>query len=117
MICGLRTPQQSAWRQPHTMGDDKYARIGIIPSAARAGGSVIEGTKMLRVMVMARRKMPKSAQNIFNNQQRLVVAMEGSEGVVRMGPPWSPHGGGGALLAASRSVLRVNSTTTMRGGE
>jgi hypothetical protein len=72
------------------MGDDKYTRFGIIPSAARAGGSVIEGTKMLRVMVMARRKMPKSAQNIFNNQQRLVVAMEavkGWRGWVLRGPP------------------------------
>jgi hypothetical protein len=34
---------------------------------------------------MARRKVLKSAQIIFNNQQRLVVALEGSGGVVQMG--------------------------------
>ena len=35
--------------------------------------------------VMARRKVSKSAQIIFNNQQRLVVALEGSGGVAQMG--------------------------------
>jgi hypothetical protein len=35
---------------PHTMGDDAYAWFGIIPLAARAVGSVIEGKKMLRVV-------------------------------------------------------------------
>jgi hypothetical protein len=34
---------------------------------------------------MARRKVSKSAQIIFNNQQRLVVALEGSGGVAQMG--------------------------------
>jgi len=34
---------------------------------------------------MARRKVPKSAQNISNNQQRLVVAIEGSGGLALMG--------------------------------
>ena len=33
----------------------------------------------------ARRKVSKSAQIIFNNQQRLVVALEGSGGVAQMG--------------------------------
>ena len=70
-------------RHPHTMGDDEYAWFGIIPSPAQAVGSIIEGTKML--WVMARKKMPKLAQNIFNNQQWLVVAMEDCGGVARMG--------------------------------
>ncbi len=35
--------------------------------------------------VMSRRKVSKSAQIIFNNQQRLVVALEGSGGVAQMG--------------------------------
>ena len=35
--------------------------------------------------VMARRKVSKLAQIIFNNQQRLVVALEGSGGVAQMG--------------------------------
>ena len=35
--------------------------------------------------VMVRRKMSKSAQIIFNNQQRLVVALEGSGGVAQIG--------------------------------
>ena len=35
--------------------------------------------------VMARRKVSKSAQIIFNNQQRLVVALNGIGGVVQMG--------------------------------
>ena len=65
-------------RHPHTMGDDEYAWFGIIPSPAQAVGSIIEGTKML--CVMARKKMPKLAQNIFNNQKRLMVALEGSGG-------------------------------------
>jgi hypothetical protein len=34
---------------------------------------------------MARRKVSKSAQIIFNNQQRLVVALNGIGGVVQMG--------------------------------
>jgi hypothetical protein len=35
--------------------------------------------------VMVRRKVPKLAKIKFNNQQRLVVAMEGSGGVAEMG--------------------------------
>ena len=35
--------------------------------------------------MMVRRKVSKSAQIIFNNQQRLVVALEGSGGVAQMG--------------------------------
>jgi len=35
--------------------------------------------------VMSRRKVSKLAEIIFNNQQRLVVALEGSVGVVQMG--------------------------------
>jgi hypothetical protein len=35
--------------------------------------------------MMARRKVSKLAQIIFNNQQRLVVALEGSGGVAQMG--------------------------------
>jgi hypothetical protein len=34
---------------------------------------------------MARTKVSKSAQIIFNNQQRLVVVLEGSVGVAQMG--------------------------------
>ncbi len=34
---------------------------------------------------MARRKVSKSAKIIFNNQQRLMVALEGSGGVQRFG--------------------------------
>ena len=34
---------------------------------------------------MAKRKVSKSTQIIFNNQQRLVVALEGSGGVAQMG--------------------------------
>jgi hypothetical protein len=34
---------------------------------------------------MARKKVSKSAQIIFNNQQRLVVALKGSGGVAQMG--------------------------------
>ena len=34
---------------------------------------------------MARRKVSKLAQIIFNNQQRLVVALEGIGGVAQMG--------------------------------
>ncbi len=72
------SPNKVHRRHPPTIGYDEYAWFGIIPSAARAVGSIIEGTKMLGVM--ARRKVPKLAQNIFNNQQRLVVVMEGSGG-------------------------------------
>ncbi len=79
------------------------AWFGIIPSSAQIVGSVIEGKIFLRVGsahqetcggyndgdegLMARRKVPKLAQNIFNNQQRLVVAMggHGGGGVARMG--------------------------------
>ena len=83
------------------MGDDSCAWFGVISSTASAVGSVIESKKMLRVGsahqetfggyidgdggVMARRKVSKSAQIIFNNQQRLVVALEGSGGVAQMG--------------------------------
>ena len=65
-----------------------------IHSHASAVGSVIESKKMLRVGsahqetfggyidgdggMMVRRKVSKMAQIIFNNQQRLVVALEGS---------------------------------------
>ena len=35
--------------------------------------------------VRARIKVPKLANNIFNNQHGLVVAMEGGRGVTRMG--------------------------------
>jgi hypothetical protein len=35
--------------------------------------------------MMAKRKVSKSAQIIFNNQQRLVVALEGCRGVAQMG--------------------------------
>jgi hypothetical protein len=34
--------------------------------------------------VMVRRKVPKFTQNIFNNQQRVVVVMEGSGRVAQM---------------------------------
>ena len=34
--------------------------------------------------VMVRRKVPKSTQNIFSNQQMVVLVMEGSGGVARM---------------------------------
>ena len=83
------------------MGDDSCTWFGVISSTASAVGSVIESKKMLRVGsahqetfggyidgdggVMARRKVSKSAQIIFNNQQRLVVALEGSGGVAQMG--------------------------------
>jgi hypothetical protein len=76
------------------MGDDACPWFGVISSTASAVGSVIESKKMLCVGsahqetfggyidgdggVMARRKVLKSAQIIFNNQQRLVVALEGS---------------------------------------
>ena len=65
------------------MGDDECAWFGVISSTASAVGSEIESKKMLRFGgyidgVMARRKVSKSAQIIFNNQQRLVVALEGS---------------------------------------
>jgi len=39
----------------------------------------------MRWGVMARRKLVKSAQIIFNNKQRLVVALEGRGGVAQMG--------------------------------
>ena len=39
----------------------------------------------MRWGVMARRKVAKSEQIIFNNQQRLVVALEGRGGVAQMG--------------------------------
>jgi len=35
--------------------------------------------------VMVRRKVSKLAQIIFNNQQKLVVVLEGSGGVAQMG--------------------------------
>ena len=86
---------------PHTMGDDSCTWFGVISSTASAVGSVIESKTMLRVGsahqetfgwyidgdggMMARRKVSKSAQIIFNNQQRLVVALEGSGGVAQMG--------------------------------
>ena len=82
------------------MGNDTCTWFGVISSTAPAVGSVIEGKKMLRVGsayqetfggyidggggVMARRKVSKSAKIISNNQQRLVVAMEGNGGVAQM---------------------------------
>jgi hypothetical protein len=76
------------------MGDDSCAWFGVISSKSSAVGSVIDREKKLRVgsahqetfggyidgdgMMMVRRKVSKSAQIIFNNQQRLVVALEGS---------------------------------------
>ena len=88
-------------RHPHTMGDDSCTWFGVISSTASAVGSVIESKRMLRDGsvhqetfggysdgdwgMMARRKLSKLAQIIFNNQQRLVVALEGSGGVAQMG--------------------------------
>jgi len=82
------------------MGDDSCAWLGVISSTASVG-SVIESKKMLRVGgahqetfggyidgdggMMVRREVSKLAQIIFNNQQRLVVALEGSGGVAQMG--------------------------------
>jgi hypothetical protein len=73
---------------PHTMGDDICAWFGKIPSTSLIVSSVIEGEKTLWVWtvqhqtfggyidrdggVRARIKVPKSAQNIFNNQEGLV---------------------------------------------
>ena len=72
------------------MGDDICAWFGVISSTASAVGSVIErkkcyglGVRTKRrsggidgyVGVMARRKVSKSAQIIFNNQQRLVMVL------------------------------------------
>ena len=86
---------------PQTIGDDSCAWFGVISSSASAVGSVIESKKMLRVGsaqqetfggyidgdggVMVRRKVSKLAQIIFNNQQKLVVVLEGSGGVAQMG--------------------------------
>ena len=83
------------------MGDDSYTWFGVISSTASAVGSIIESKKMLRVGsahqetfgeyidgdggAMARRKVSKLSQIIFNNQHRLVVVLEGSGGVVQMG--------------------------------
>ena len=83
------------------MGDDSCAWFGVISSTASAVGSVIESKTMLRVGsahqemfgwyidgdggMMARRKVSKSAQIIFNNQQRLVVALKGCGEVAQMG--------------------------------
>jgi len=39
----------------------------------------------MRWGVMARRKVAKSAKIIFNNQQRLVVVLEGRGGMAQMG--------------------------------
>ena len=78
------------------MGDDLCTWFGVILSTASAVGSVIQSKKMLPVGsahqetfggyidgdggMMARRKVSKSAQIIFNNQLRLVVVLEGSGG-------------------------------------
>ena len=83
------------------MGNDSYAWFGVISSTASAIGSVIQSKKMLRVGsvhqetfgeyidgdggVMARRKVSKSAQILFNNKKRLVKVLEGSGGVTQMG--------------------------------
>jgi hypothetical protein len=85
------------------MGDDQCAWFGVISSTASAVGSEIESKIFLRVGsahqetfggkidgdggggVMVRRKVSKSAQIIFNNQQRLVVALEGIGGVAQIG--------------------------------
>ena len=88
-------------RHPHTMGDDSWAWFGVISSTSSAVGSIIESKNMLQVGnahqetfggyidedggMMARRKVSKSAQIILNNQQRLVVALEGSGGLAQMG--------------------------------
>jgi len=87
MACGLRMPKPSAYVS--------CTWFGVISSTASAVGSVIiESKTMLRVGsvhqetfggyidgdggIMARRKVSKLVQIIFNNQQSLVVALEGS---------------------------------------
>jgi hypothetical protein len=50
---------------------------------------------------MARIKVSKSAQIIFNNQQRLVVALEGSGGVMTT----DDHGG--RVTSSLNDVVRV----------
>jgi hypothetical protein len=83
------------------MGDDSCAWFGVISTTASAVSSVIESQKIIRVVsvhqetfgwyidgdggMMVRRKVSNSAQIIFNNQQRLVVALAGSGGVAQMG--------------------------------
>jgi len=83
------------------MGDYLCAWFGVISSTASAVGSVIQSKTMLRVGsahqetswwcidgdggAMARKKVSKLVQIIFNNQQRLVVMLEGSGGVAQMG--------------------------------
>ena len=83
------------------MGDDLCAWFGVISSTASAVSSVIQSKNMLPVGsahqetfggyidgdggMMARRKVSKLAQIIFNNQQRLVVALDGSGGVAQIG--------------------------------
>jgi len=56
--------------------------------------------------MMARRKVSKSAQIIFNNQLRLVVALEGSGGVAQMGGDETDDHGGRDTLSLS-DVVRV----------
>ena len=81
---------------PHTMGDDSCAWFGVISSTASAVGSVIDRGKKLRVGsahqetsgwyidgdggMMARRKVSKLAQIIFNNQLRLVAGGDSGRG-------------------------------------
>jgi len=77
------------------MGDDSYAWFGVILSTASAVGQcyglgVCTKRRLGDILMemggmMARRKVSKSAQNIFNNQQRLAVTLEDSGGVAQMG--------------------------------
>ena len=50
------------------MGDDRFALFGIIPSAARAVGSVIEGTKMLGVGEKKGAKVGTKHVYVMNSQ-------------------------------------------------
>ena len=104
------------------MGNDSYTWFGVISSTASAVGSVIQSKKMLRVGsapqetfgryidgdrgMMARRKVSKSAQIIFNNQLKLVVALEGSGGWHRRGAMTTDDHGGHNTSSLS-DVVRV----------
>jgi len=112
------------------MGDDSCPWFGVISSTASAVGSVIKSKKMLRAGsahqetfggyidgdhggVMVRRKVSKMAQIMFNNQQRLVVALEGSGGGwCRWGAiKIDDHGG------PDTSSLNLNGIVRVRGQE
>ena len=104
------------------MGDDSCTWFGVISSTASAVGSVIKSKKMLWVGsacqetfrgfidgdggVMARRKVSKSAQIIFNNQQRLGVVLEGSGGWHRWGAMTTNDHVGHDMLSLN-NVIRV----------